>query len=478
MANKNVKLKNRNGDYLYPYTDNIPTGTSAVAGKVKVDTTPTSGSGNAITSGAVYTALAGKLATTGTAAKATADADGNNIASTYLKKSEEGTGGLNMLASQLRKAHAWTWSHTITTGTAFVFQGTTLFDGISCSSYSHEGGYGTYFSINGNLYYLNIYATPYTVTQQTSDGDITEVGYGNCIKGGKLYSFFKKAYTDNNTGWTKISGFFGLKKGALYTFTNQSTLICSCIDSAGVWTDLSYGYNDGDYCAGIRDGLPYYAARGTSSGGVFPIRELIQISDENGWEGVSVYSSSYFFFYKGTTYKCFQVNRIRTNNQTPYYQGSVDSQITKIYNNYVLTATHNVYQIDRNTPTLIASNVIDICSSGYLLSDGLYSYQKVKQIDGTFTACESKFLIAGAGTVQSKTVYTVANPAVNYKTYEQLNLGAPDTITATTATTITNSSKTYTRDISKDSTFIQSPDDLKKQSPTRWELIEMVQNLQ
>ena len=91
MANKNVKLKNLNGDYLYPYTDNIPTGSASVAGKVKVDSVPTSGSDNAISSGAVHTALAGKLGTTETAAKATADENGNNIINTYLKKNENVT---------------------------------------------------------------------------------------------------------------------------------------------------------------------------------------------------------------------------------------------------------------------------------------------------------------------------------------------------------------------------------------------------
>ena len=57
MVNRNVKLKNRSGDYLYPYTDNIPTASTSAAGKVRLDSTPTSGSNNAITSGAVYTAL-------------------------------------------------------------------------------------------------------------------------------------------------------------------------------------------------------------------------------------------------------------------------------------------------------------------------------------------------------------------------------------------------------------------------------------
>lgn len=60
MANRKVRLKNRSGDILYPYTDNIPTASTSTAGKVKLDSTATSGSQNAITSGAAYTALAAK----------------------------------------------------------------------------------------------------------------------------------------------------------------------------------------------------------------------------------------------------------------------------------------------------------------------------------------------------------------------------------------------------------------------------------
>ena len=88
MANRNVKLKNKSGDVLYPYTDNIPTASTSTAGKVKLDSSPTSGSNNALTSGGAYTALSGKLSTSGTAAKATADASGNNIVNTYATKTE------------------------------------------------------------------------------------------------------------------------------------------------------------------------------------------------------------------------------------------------------------------------------------------------------------------------------------------------------------------------------------------------------
>ena len=91
MVNRNVKLKNRSGDYLLPYTDNIPAASTSTAGKVKLDSSPTSGSNNAITSGAVYTALSDKLSTSGTAAKATADANGDDITTTYATKTELST---------------------------------------------------------------------------------------------------------------------------------------------------------------------------------------------------------------------------------------------------------------------------------------------------------------------------------------------------------------------------------------------------
>lgn len=53
--------------------------------KLTIDSSPVSGSGNPVSSGGVYTELAGKLPATGTAVKATADADGNTISTTYLK---------------------------------------------------------------------------------------------------------------------------------------------------------------------------------------------------------------------------------------------------------------------------------------------------------------------------------------------------------------------------------------------------------
>lgn len=88
MVERKVKLKNRNGDYLYPYTNNVPTADISAAGIVKLDNTPVAESKNAITSGAVQKALASKLAKNETAIKATADANGNNIVNTYATKNE------------------------------------------------------------------------------------------------------------------------------------------------------------------------------------------------------------------------------------------------------------------------------------------------------------------------------------------------------------------------------------------------------
>lgn len=91
MANKKIKLKNAAGDYLEPYTENIPVASTTQAGKVQLDSTPTADSQNALTSGGAKTALDTKLDATATAVKATADADGNTITTTYATKTELAT---------------------------------------------------------------------------------------------------------------------------------------------------------------------------------------------------------------------------------------------------------------------------------------------------------------------------------------------------------------------------------------------------
>lgn len=91
MTTKNIKLKNAAGDYLEPYTENIPVASTTQAGKVQLDNTPTADSLNALTSGGAKTALDTKLDATATAVKATADADGNTITATYATKTELST---------------------------------------------------------------------------------------------------------------------------------------------------------------------------------------------------------------------------------------------------------------------------------------------------------------------------------------------------------------------------------------------------
>ena len=88
MATKRIKLKNANGDYLEPYTTNVPEATTSAKGIVQLEATPTASSTKALTSGGAKTALDNKLDKTGTAAKATADASGNNIVNTYATKTE------------------------------------------------------------------------------------------------------------------------------------------------------------------------------------------------------------------------------------------------------------------------------------------------------------------------------------------------------------------------------------------------------
>lgn len=487
MANRNVKLKNKSGDYLYPYTDNIPTASTSTAGKVKLDSSPTSGSSNALTSGGAYTALAGKLSTsgtaakatadangnniattyltkTGTAAKATADADGNNIATTYLKKGDEGKGGLNLLVNQLRKAYAWTWSETLTSGAVYVIKtNSTLIGGIPCTSYDAEYAYSPYFCVNGNMYYWNDSSD--TVTQQTADGDITQMGYGVVIRGGgKLYSYFSKNYVDSTTGWTKVIGNYGIKNGALAGFTNQGALSWGILDSSGVWTDVNGNY-------GIRDGYPYYFSR-SGGAGTYNLSTLTQLSTENGWSIVST-NGSYAYFAKNNKYIVFY-----SNQTSPRYSGTLPKEIAKLYNNYALTITGDIYNLTTNNPTILAENVIALGTRGYLKSDGVYNYSKTKIVDGEFTDMEGVILFAGSGTTQRKTVLTVAKPEINYTAYDDNTLFNPYPITAASSTAITSNSKTYTRDISKDSVFTQTPDDLKKQTPTKWELLDMISNLE
>ena len=64
----------------------LPTASDTTLGGVKVDTALSSTSTNPVQNKVINTALSGKLSTSGTAAKATADASGNNIVNTYATK--------------------------------------------------------------------------------------------------------------------------------------------------------------------------------------------------------------------------------------------------------------------------------------------------------------------------------------------------------------------------------------------------------
>ena len=480
MANKNVKLKNLNGDYLYPYTDNLPTGSVSVAGKVKVDSTPTSGSSNAISSGAVYTALAGKLGTTETAAKATADADGNNIANTYLKKSEEGKGGLNLLVSQLQKAYAWTWSNTLSTGNVQTFVGSKLSASLACSN-RYEAGYGNAnVIVDGKLYTIN--TTTGAATQFGTDSNYTQYYYNVAIKNGGIYyagTINYAKWIDSGGTYTKIGYGCGIKNGTFVAFNTMSVtnaaVACNVIDTAGVWTDIISSASN--RALGIRDGFIYKITWSLQSG-TYVRTGLYQVTSRTDFTHIGFYNISYVYGIKGTECVIYSTANLDTPNPDPYRVVTLPGEVRKLCENHILLTDGRLYTLASGYGlTFVSENVLDVGSQGYIKADGFYNMSKTLVQEGTFTELNNYAIFIGAGNVQQETFYTVANPAVNYQAFRQVDLYDPATITAATTTTITCNSRTYSRNIYKDSVFTQPPDDLKKQTPTRWELVEMVQNI-
>lgn len=481
MANKSVKLKNKRGDYLYPYTDNIPTGNASVAGKVIVDAAPTSGSANAVSSGGVYSALAGKLGTNDTAAKATADAEGNNIASTYLKKTEEGKGGLNLLVSQLQKAYAWTWSNTLSTGNLQTFISSKLSNSLACSNRYYAGYSATNVIVDGKLYTIN--ATTGVATQFGTDSNYTQYFYNVAIKNGGIYYAGNINYAkwiDQSGTYTKIGTGCGIKNGTFVAFGTQSNTNAAVpwtvIDNGGVWTDIIMSASN--FAVGIRDGYLYKIVWSLQSGSYIRTG-LYQISTRKDFTHFGNYSTTFAYAYKGTEFVSWNVNNLATANPDPYKTLTLAGAISKACGQYALLTDGRLYSINSGySASLMSENVLDVGMQGYIKADGFYNTSKTLIQEGTFTELNGYGIFTGAGTVQQETYYTVASPAVNYQAFRRVDLYDPVTVTAATTTTITCNSKTYTRNTYKDSVFTQPPDDLKKQTPTKWQLIEMVQNLE
>lgn len=481
MANKSVKLKNKRGDYLYPYTDNIPTGNASVAGKVIVDAAPTSGSANAVSSGGVYSALAGKLGTNDTAAKATADAEGNNIATTYMKKSEEGKGGLNLLVSQLQRAHAWTWSNTLSTGVLQALMGAKLSPALTCSSWYFAGYSANNLIVDGKLYTIN--ATAGTATQFGTDTNYKQYYYNVAIKNNGIYYAGNINYAkwiDQSGTYTKIGNGCGIKNGTFVAFGTQSNTNAAVpwtvIDNAGVWTDIIFSWSNA--AIGIRDGCLYKITWSLISG-AYQRSGLYQISPRTDFTRFGYYSSTYVYAFKGTELVTWAVGNLSTSNPDPYRTITIPGEIRKVCGQYVLLTDGKLYSVNSGySISLFAEDVLDVGKQGYLKSDGFYNTSKTLIQEGTFTELNEYGIFTGAGTVQQETFFTVPSPAANYQAFRRVDLYDPVTVTAATTTTITCNSKTYTRNTYKDSTFTQPPDDLKKQTPTKWQLIEMVQNLE
>ena len=171
-------------------------------------------------------------------------------------------------------------------------------------------------------------------------------------------------------------------------------------------------------------------------------------------------------------------NYIKNGTDTgPYKTFTFNSDIVFANDIYCLLADGSLYKTEYSA-TLIDTNVLGLGYPYYLKADGVHLVtSKELVIDGIFPTLSGNILFSGAGSEQRSTVYTVGNPATNYSSFKKVTLQEPETITATTSTSITSGGKTYTRDQSRDSVFTQSPDDLKKQTPTKWQLLEMISNV-
>lgn len=145
MANRNVKLKNKSGDYLYPYTDNIPTASTSAAGKVKLDSSPTSGSNNAITSGAVYTALSNKANDSAVAHKTGTETIGG--AKTFSETVAMQFSSFDYKGYRIQnKATTKGTAPTTNTGGQFVFQ-----DSTGAGASGRLGGIETRYATSGAI---------------------------------------------------------------------------------------------------------------------------------------------------------------------------------------------------------------------------------------------------------------------------------------------------------------------------------------
>ena len=486
MATRNVRLKNKGGDVLHPYTENLPTATTSKAGTVMLDDAVTANSSKAITSGAVSSALTSvnttlntKLGKTETAAKAVADAEGNDIVETYAKKGEGG--GLGVLYNQLNKACAWTWTNKLYNGgvkVAYYESSHFVTNEISCTSfYENPGLANKYVVIDGKLYTLNEYSK--TLNQFGTDTDY-KMACGNvAIKNNGLYFVGSTSYAkwiDQTGTWSKVGIKCGIKNGSLGFFDNSSNTTAAMkwgiVDTGGVWTDIVFSTND--YCIGIRDGYLYYASAKIVSQ-AYTLNKLVKLSQSTDYTRYEA-ASSYFYCCRGRVVEVYETSSVVSGNTQPYRTITLEDDIVQSIGQYFLLSNGKLYNIS-SSESLVNSNVISLGCNYHVKSDGLYSNSNGRlALSGEFGEMKGLAVFIGASTVETETLYTVSGPQAGNSAYSSVNLSNSQSITAATPSAITVNSKVYDRNSKNDDVFEETPSELAQQTLTKYDLVSLIKS--
>ena len=226
----------------------LPTASDTTLGGVKVDTALSSTSTNPVQNKVINTALSGKLSTSGTAAKATADASGNNIVNTYATKTALSEG----LAT---KQATLTTSNIKGSGSVTVG----ISDGvITVSGTDNNTTYSTGTATTSGLTKL------YTGTGTNTDGTMTQAALNTALSG-KLSTSGTAAKATADASGNNIVNTYATKTALSEGLaTKQATLTTSNIKGSG---SVTVGISDGVITvSGTDNNTTYSTGTATTSG--------------------------------------------------------------------------------------------------------------------------------------------------------------------------------------------------------------------
>ena len=415
----------------------------------------------------------------------------------------------------LNRAYGWTYRHLNGAGNAYLlyytsangwaysdaFSAQTVLEYEYCKTFESSNT-SNYICLDNQLYYKTS-----TNTNNILTFTLTPLGNNNCtcftnnlaIIDNNLYYFSGANLTlKDSGGWTKITYYssdtsnygFGIKNGNLYYVSNACNTIT--LKDSGIWTDV-VGNTNGTtrYGFGIKDGKLYAM---NSSG-------ITKISDETGWSiisgldgGSSSTSYSGLGVKNGALYSLKGNGTITLINDTEtwikirgfYYNGnSYGMALTQSGKLYRPIGNNQLTQIGTDT------NWTDFCGSSssyngvyyfmaikdgdvYIFSTTNYTPTKITNMGNITKVYDGCYLNNGAAvgifwtgsvTEDVHSVYTIASPAVGFKTYSNTNLQILSTVSAASSSpyTITDQFYTYTRDASIDGVFTGISDDSSKQ---------------